>query len=263
VEVVPGNQLGALAREAVGRRQPAVVAAGGDGTVSAVAAELAGTDTALAVLPMGTLNHFAKDLDMPLALDDAARVIVAGVRRRVDAGDANGRLFINNASLGAYPRIVADRERRMRSGRPKWQAQAQAALSVWRHHRLLRMSISGDGIQRTARTPFLFVGNNQYGLEGGSVGRRGALDRGTLHVCLGPDVTRAGAAALVTAAIFGHLGRLKRLESILCPELTVRAAHSRIMLSLDGELTSLDLPLTFRVRPGALFVIAPGQRRDT
>jgi diacylglycerol kinase family enzyme len=173
----------------------------------------------------------------------------------VDVADVNGQIFVNNASIGAYPRIVAERHRRMRQGGRKWRAQALAALTVWMQHHLVRMSIRGDGIDRATRTPFLFVGNNEYGLEGGDVGRREALDRGTLHVCLAPHITRRGAAALVAASLFGHLGSLKRLESILTRTLSVDAPHSRLELSLDGELVTLDLPLSFQVRAGALQVL--------
>jgi diacylglycerol kinase family enzyme len=259
VQVASGDRLSGLASAAVHRGEPAIAAAGGDGTLSTIAAVLAGTGTALGILPMGTLNHFAKDLGIPLALDDAVRAIAAGHRRPIDVGDVNGRPFINNASVGAYPRIVAEREQRMRRGRSKWQAQALAALTVWMDHRLVRMSIRGDGINRSVKTPFLFVGNNVYGLEGGDVGRRDALDRGVLHVCLAPDISRAGAAALVAASLFGHLGRLQRLESILTPTLAVDAPHSRLQLSLDGEITTLDLPLAFSIRPGVLQVLAPEQ----
>jgi diacylglycerol kinase family enzyme len=206
---------------------------------------------------MGTLNHFAKDLRIPLGLDEAVSVIASGQRHRVDVGDAGGRPYINNASIGAYPRIVAERDKRMRRGRPKWQAQGLAALAVWRDHRLVRLSIRGDGIDRSVRTPFLFVGNNEYELEGGSVGQRERIDRGLLHVCLAPDISRAGAATLVAASLFGHLGRLKQLESILSTTLTVDAPHSRLWLSLDGEIVTLDVPLAFSVRRAALQVLAP------
>lgn len=257
IQVDEGDCLAQHAADAVRRGEPVVVAAGGDGTISTVAAALVGTSTALGVLPLGTLNHFAKDLRIPPALEEAVAVIVAGHRHAIDVGEVNGRPFINNASLGAYPRIVSERDRRMRDGGPKWRAQALAALSVWMRHRLVRLSIHGRGIDRTARTPFLFVGNNEYGLEGGDVGRREALDRGTLHVCLAPNITRRGAATLVIASAFGHLGRLKRLESVLCPTLTVAARHRRMQLSLDGEVTTMALPLSFTVRVKALQVLAP------
>jgi diacylglycerol kinase family enzyme len=257
IQVDEGGGLGQSAADAARRGEPAVVAGGGDGTVSTIAAALASTPTALGVLPLGTLNHFAKDLRIPGTLEEAVAVIVAGHREPIDVGEVNGRPFINNASIGAYPRIVAERQRRMDDGRPKWRAQAMAALTVWMDHQLVRLSIRGHGIERTARTPFLFVGNNEYGLEGGDVGRREALNRGTLHICLAPDITRRGAATLVVASMFGHLGRLKRLESILSPTVTVSARHSRLQLSLDGEVTTMKLPLAFAVRPRALQVLAP------
>ena len=87
-----------------------IVAGGGDGTVSAVAAALVDTEVALGVLPLGTLNHFAKDLGLPLDLGGAVRVIAAGQTQRIDVGEVNGRVFINNSSLGLYPEMVRECE---------------------------------------------------------------------------------------------------------------------------------------------------------
>src|SRR5690242_13341436 len=102
------------AREAVRGGPPIVVAAGGDGTVNALASLLRGKPTALGILPLGTLNHFARDLGIPLELKDAAAVIAGGRTIDVDVGEVNGRTFVNNASLGLYPAIVQERRRRQR-----------------------------------------------------------------------------------------------------------------------------------------------------
>ena len=106
-----GGEVTELARRALTNGARAVVAGGGDGTVGSVAGALAGTDRPLGVLPLGTLNHFAKDLRIPLGLEEAARNVCEGREARVDVGEVNGQVFVNNSSLGLYPRIVRRRER--------------------------------------------------------------------------------------------------------------------------------------------------------
>src|SRR6185369_7316778 len=130
-----GEQIMAAAALGVAQGARCVVAAGGDGTISAVASCLAGTGVPLGVLPLGTLNHFAKDLGIPLELDAAITTIAEGRARVVDVGEVNGRLFVNNSSLGLYPDIVLDRERqRQRLGRGKWRALLAACVHVGRRY---------------------------------------------------------------------------------------------------------------------------------
>ncbi|MEA3203922.1 MAG: hypothetical protein QOI63_1602, partial [Thermoplasmata archaeon] len=132
VRCVPGAALPDAAKQAVDDGARTVVAAGGDGTVGAVAGAVAGTSAHLGILPLGTLNHFAKDAGVPLALADAARVVATGTGRRVDVAEVNGRVFVNNSSIGLYPRAVRERER-LRSAAPsKALATLGAAWSVLR-----------------------------------------------------------------------------------------------------------------------------------
>ena len=157
-----------------------VVAGGGDGTISTVAALLAGTDKALAVLPLGTLNHFAKDLGLPLELEAAARVAATGRVVRVDVGEVNGRVFINNSSIGLYPRLVRRRQQQQdRLGRGKWAAFLFAGLSVLRRYPFLDVRLEADGRTFSRRTPFVFVGNNDYLMDGLQIGARARLDAAT------------------------------------------------------------------------------------
>ena len=125
-----GADLGSLANQARAFGG-LVVGGGGDGTIAAVAAALVGTDTPLGVLPMGTLNHFAKDLGIPLELEKAVQTLFTGKVAQVDVGEVNGRIFLNNSSLGFYPRIVQEREREQRQGHSKWVAFARAAALMF------------------------------------------------------------------------------------------------------------------------------------
>ena len=105
------------------------MAGGGDGTVNTVASAVIDTDKTFGVLPLGTLNHFAKDLHIPLDLEAAARTIIAGHTTQVDVGEVNDEIFLNNSSLGLYPRLVQKRKKKQRLGSRKWAAFFWAAIS--------------------------------------------------------------------------------------------------------------------------------------
>src|SRR5687768_14742182 len=100
LRVVDGAALGEVTRESLRQGASVIVAGGGDGTISTVASILADSGADLGVLPLGTLNHFAKDLRIPLEMPDAIETIVHGHTMRVDVGEVNGRRFVNNSSLG-------------------------------------------------------------------------------------------------------------------------------------------------------------------
>ena len=108
--VAEGKNVGAIARYAVAGNEKTIVAGGGDGTVGTVAAEIADTKKTLGVLPLGTLNHFARDLRIPLHLEGAVRIVIEHHHVMVDVAEVNGRGFVNNSGLGIYPQIVALRE---------------------------------------------------------------------------------------------------------------------------------------------------------
>ena len=105
-----GQDIAQVVQQCIAQGAPLIVAGGGDGTINAVAMELLGTDTTLGVLPLGTLNHFARDLGIPFDLTEAVGIIARGQSTAVDAGEVNGKVFLNNSSMGLYPRIVSDRE---------------------------------------------------------------------------------------------------------------------------------------------------------
>jgi len=257
LRIVEGPLVRTAAREAIARGSRIVVAGGGDGTVSSVASAIVGSDAALGILPLGTLNHFAKDVGVPLDLDDAIRAIGGGRTVRVDGGDVDGRPFINNASVGMYASLTAERLAMQRLGRGKWLAHALAAARVWRRYHRLHVRLRADGRERVVATPFVFVGNNEYQLSGMELGGRKRLDVGRLHVCMAPGMPRRRVARMIVVAIFGDLCRLEGFESFTASELTLEGGTARLRLSLDGEVVTLDSPLEFRIRPQALRVIVP------
>jgi diacylglycerol kinase family enzyme len=259
--VVPRDLQGSVeAARAAGGRTPIVVAAGGDGTVSSVAAGLIGTPAALGVLPLGTLNHFAKDLGIPLNLEKAVATIAARRVGRIDVGQLNDRTFINNTSIGLYPSIVEAREELRRQGHRKWPAMALATCRVMRHYRGVRVSIEAGGRQAVRRSPFVFVGNNEYAIDGIHLGGRTRLDEGRLFAYLAPRVRTRELPLLLARALVGRARRSGAFEIVSATELWVdtrSARRRRLRVAFDGEVTTMTTPLHYRVCPGALKVILP------
>ena len=211
VELQPGQDPAEAAR-AASARTSVVVAAGGDGTVSRVAAGLLGTPATLGVLPLGTLNHFARDLHIPFNLEQAVATIAGGRVGRIDVGHVNDRVFVNNSSIGIYPGIVEAREELRRLGHRKWAAFGLATFRVLRHYRGVLVRIDAGGVQTVWRTPFVFVGNNEYELDGIHLGSRPRLDGGRLFTYLAPRIrhTRvAGALRKSPAGARQTVGRLR------------------------------------------------------
>ena len=258
VLIQDGNELLDEAGRASKEGVPLVIAAGGDGTVSAVASRLAGTTTVLGVLPMGTLNHFAKDLGLPVDLEAALDVLANGRTVSVDVGEVNGRVFINNSSIGIYPDIVLDRERqRRRLGRGKWPALLVACLNVLRRHPSLKVELQVDGDPLLRRSPFVFIGNNRYEVEGFAVGSRRALDAGRLSLYMAHHGGRFGLLRLALLALLHRLEQAEDFETLEADELVIRPGRRRIRVAADGEVLVMQTPLHYRIRPGALQVRVP------
>lgn len=236
------------------------MAGGGDGTVSTVAAALAGTDIPLGVLPLGTLNHFAKDLGIPLGLDEAARVVLGGHTTRVDVGEVNGRVFINNASLGLYPRVLRERERHHAHGWKKWLVSIWAALKLMRHQPNMVVRIDVGGRSLEYRAPVVFIGNNEYQAAGISTGIRTSIASGLLAIYI---VRTRGRPQLLRVAWRMFTGRVVKtgdLDVLKTATATIefpRKPGISVEAALDGELSVLAPPLVYRSRPAALSVLIP------
>ena len=261
VEEVAGPELDARATELANRGAKTVVACGGDGTLSAVGGALAGTRTALGIMPLGTLNHLARDLGISFDLDDAAATLAAGHRQQIDVAELNGRVFVNNSAIGLYPLMVADREgQQERLGRSKKFAMLVAGVrTLFRfHHYRLSLTVN-DGETATLETPLLFVGNNLYRTTMPRAGCRDRLDDGRLSVVI---TRKSGRAAMIHAMLLSLIGRASAKQLIELDDVTrlrVAGRRSEITVSADGETLHLPLPLDYRIRPGALTVIAPAK----
>jgi diacylglycerol kinase family enzyme len=250
-----GEEMIATARRALKNGAQMVAAGGGDGTINAVASSMVGSGVRFGVLPLGTLNHFAKDLGIPLDLDEAVRNLATGVPRQVDVGEVNERIFLNNSSLGLYPDIVRDREKQQRRlGRGKWPAAVWATLAALRRYPFLSMRLVVNGETLARRTPFVFIGNNRYKMEGLSIGERDHLDDGLLSLYVPQHPTRLRFAV---DALFGKLGSERDFDVLESSGFEIHTHHARLHVATDGEVTQMTAPLRYRVRPGALTVLVP------
>jgi diacylglycerol kinase family enzyme len=256
LRVVSGAEIAETTRQARREGAEVIAAGGGDGTISTVASVLAGSETAMGVLPLGTLNHFAKDLNIPQQIDSAIDTIVGAHTISIDLGEVNGRTFINNSSLGVYPSIVAERDYELRKGHQKVVALALALVRVWKRYPLIAVTLRDESVARIVRTPFVFVGNGEYLLEGINKTRRKSHTGGKLHICSAPNISRFEGVRMVVAALAGRLHQLEYFESFLETRLDVEVPRA-VSLSLDGEVTTLKSPLGYRTRPKALRVIVP------
>jgi diacylglycerol kinase family enzyme len=253
-----GEEMTGAARDALGNGTELVVAGGGDGTINAVASVMAGSGVAFGVLPLGTLNHFAKDLGIPLALDEAVRVLAGGGRAQVDVGEVNGRIFLNNSSLGLYPDIVRDREKQQhRLGRGKWPAALWATIAALRRYPFLSVRMDADGERLARRTPFVFIGNNEYTMQGLAIGERARLDGGKLSLYVAQRPGRFGLLRFALRALMGRLALARDFDVLLSESIDIETRHAHLRVATDGEVEVMKTPLRYRVRPGALTVIVP------
>jgi YegS/Rv2252/BmrU family lipid kinase len=254
VSLQDGVDVQQVVRECLGRRCAAVIAAGGDGTVSAVGAALTGTDVPLGVLPTGTLNHFARDLGLPLDLKAAVEVIAGGQATSIDVAEVNGRVFLNNSSIGFYPTVVAERERLMSRGVRKRLALIRASLIAFARFPNLAVRVAADERSLTTRTPFVFVGNNEYEFSGFQAGTRARLSSGQLQLCLLADLKRRALLHIGLLALLGRAHTTPSLVTACAREVRVDTFRHRVRVALDGELVPMRSPLIYSIRPAALRV---------
>ncbi len=252
-----GDDINKLAQRAANTDAEIIVAGGGDGTLNSVATAVLASNKILGVLPLGTLNHFAKDLQIPLDIKEAIETIAHGRTMQVDVGEFNGRIFLNNSSLGLYPSIVRERQKQQRLGYRKWPAYVWAALSVLMRYPFLDLRLQTEGKELATRTPFLFVGNNRYEMETLNIGGRSALDAGTLSLYLTHRTGRLGLVRLAWRALFGGLNQERDFMALTTEELSIESRKKRLRVAMDGEVTVVEPPLRYRIRKKALKVRVP------
>jgi diacylglycerol kinase family enzyme len=255
------NELDAAIDHALQEPIEALVGAGGDGTLSAIASRLAGTGIPLGVLPLGTHNHFAKDLGIPMDVKEAVACVANCAPRPVDTGEVNGHLFINNSSIGAYPAIVEEREeKRARLGVPKWIGNIIGLVKVLRRWPLMHVRLELDGHSFSRTTPFVFVGNNEYRFSPVKDRFRERLHAGELCVFTIRARNFWALVRLFWLSLWNRLDEAGDFEAFFGRQLTIRSQRRHLRVSRDGEICRLQSPLHYRIRPGELLVFQP--RKD-
>jgi diacylglycerol kinase family enzyme len=252
-----GQEINAAMRRAVKGGCEVLVAGGGDGTISWAASAVVGRDITLGVLPLGTLNHFAKDLGIPLDLDEATRVVLTGVQCKVDVGEVNGRIFLNNSSLGVYPAIVRLRDKYRATLRGKWLAALWAALTVMRRNPFMAVRIVVEDEKIVRRTPLVLVANNEYRMSGIHAGTRESLAKGRLALYVLNAEQRPGLLRLGWEVLLKGAEQAKEIDVVLVEDATIETRRRRLQVATDGEVFTLESPLNYRIRPGALRVYVP------
>jgi diacylglycerol kinase family enzyme len=256
--LAPDALADAFAEAATAPDLDAVVVGGGDGTINGAVASLAGTDRPLGILPLGTLNHLARDAGIPAVIDQAVALIAAGHSVPIDLAEVNGRIFVNNSAVGLYPDMVRFRDdQQARTGRGKRIAMLAASLRALRSFHRRRLWISAPGIEAPLRTPLLFVGNNRYQVNLFALGRREALDRGELCVYAVRARSRAHLFWAGLRGIFGKLDQQRDFITAYVTEAEIRSDRPALVLAVDGETATMATPLRYRILPGALRLIVP------
>ena len=256
-----GQDLPRETEQAIAAGFETIVAAGGDGTISAVASRVAGTDRQLGVLPLGTFNYFARSLDLPETLEEAVQVLQDGRAIALHVGEVNGRVFLNNASLGLYPAILERRESIYRRwGRSRLAAYWSVLVALLSFRSPLRLKVTVDGNVRRLRTPFVFVASNAYQLE--VFGLEGAEEvrAGRFALMVAPDRGRIGLLLYALRLAFGTIEARRDFELFFGSEILVEDRLPRRLVARDGEREVMASPFRFRMRPEALTVLVPAGR---
>lgn len=258
-QVREGMDITALVKAAANSGVTAVIAGGGDGTLNAVAQGLRNTQVPMAILPIGTLNHLARDLSVPLDVNRAIDALDHSRQVTMDLGEVNGRVFLNNSIIGLYPAYRLARDRKERRGWAKWRAIASAIFNVVRRNPTLDVRLMADGRELRRHTPYILVANNEHRMEGYRLGERDHLDRGRLWVYVMRPLSRWGMLRLVFSLLLGLFNKHEDFEVFSAESLRVASRRKRIGVAIDGDIVKMQTPLEYRSLPAALHVLTPGE----
>lgn len=264
-EVTDASRLQETAKRALTaarERGGVVVAAGGDGSLNAVAGVVLGSGCAFGVVPLGTFNYFARTHGIPTDTADAVRALLHARVQPVQVGLINDRPFLVNASLGLYPQLLEDREGyKQKYGRSRWVALGAGFVSLMREHRQLRIRLERPDGARDIRTPTLFVGNNRLQLEQIGIEQAALIEHGRLAAITLRPIGLPSMLWLLLRGALGRLGDADNVFSFGVDRMTVRQAlrygPRRVKVATDGEIVWLKMPLELRVSPEPLYLLQP------
>jgi diacylglycerol kinase family enzyme len=258
--VEPGDISDRLA-EAAKRNYDALLIGGGDGSVNAAASRLLGTSTALGILPLGTLNRLARELELSLDLDQMATQLANAERVAIDVAEVNGHIFLCNSFIGLPP-LVTERRQSLR-GQSFWTriiGYVRLPFDISRNLRRLTLFIDDQKQPRIVRALTVAVSNNAYAEEAAFFPRRRALDEGSLGLYISRHYTFRQSLWLLLRASLGLWHGDPRFERHELHKLTIDAKRPYLRISNDGELMKLATPLHYTIRPRALTVLVPRRK---
>ena len=264
LEVTKPAQLQAQASRAVAlakARGGVVVAAGGDGTINAVAKAVLDSGCAFGVLPQGTFNYFARSHAIPQDTLAAAHALLRASISPVQVGKINGQLFLVNASLGLYPQLLEDREAwKQQWGRSRLVAFVAGLASVFQARGQLDLQIESSGQAAALRTPTLFVCNNHLQLARAGIAEKDAdaVQQGRLAGIVLRPIGTLALFGLLLRGVLGRLGEADHVHSFSFRRLRVMPrGRKRIKVATDGEVGWMQTPLVFEVADERLMLLVP------
>jgi diacylglycerol kinase family enzyme len=260
VAIASGGELKGRLEERLARGRPdAVIVGGGDGTVSAMAGALCETGIAMGILPLGTMNLFARSLGMPVDLDAALQALAGARTRNVDLGEVNGRIFTHHVSMGLQPRLVAIREKADYGSRAgKILATFRALLATMRRPPRLQVRVTLENDTFDVETPALVVSNNLFGPD--HLPYADVLDQGVLGIYICTSNHPTDLAQVTIEALLGSWHARDRVKTLTARSMTVERRsrrRRRIVATVDGELVTFEGAIEMAIRPGCLTVLAP------
>ena len=257
IEVKPGVDIPALVRERLKAGVELFIAAGGDGTIHSVAQAIVGTHARMAIIPAGTINHLAKDLDIPLDWKPALDLAVSGDVKQIDVGEVNGVYFTNILLLGVYPDMVRERER-LRHWYGKSRAYLRAIYKAIRRFHFVTIMVETPQKSQVIRTPVFAVAVNRYEFDSpGIVAPKASFEEGQLAVYWLPEGGRAAVTKTILKFVGGRLQLGRDLKNLYTTEVTVQSRHPRLRLGMNGELVTMETPLQIRIVPRGLGIVVP------
>ena len=250
-----GEELGAAVQAGAKR----IVVAGGDGTIATAAGAVAKKATELAILPAGTLNHFAKDHGIPEDLAAAAEVAKGATIEKADVGYVGDSIFLNTSSIGAYVTFVRTRERFEKSLGYKI-ASFVALLRMFTSLRTFSVELEVEGEKRSYRTPMVFIGAGERELKLPTLGNRKEGGRRGLHVMIVQGRKPARLFAIALAAIARgtkEAGRMPHFDEFIVDSCRIELTRPSATIGIDGELKGMDSPLDYRIERDAINLVVP------
>jgi diacylglycerol kinase family enzyme len=255
-----GAEIKDLIKSAIDSGADVITAAGGDGTISSTVNSILEKEIPFGIIPYGTLNHFAKDAGIPLEIEDAVEVIASGKIVDTDVAEVNGNYFINNSSVGFYPKMVKHRDKEMKqSGYGKWYAMLRALLNIFSRFPVLTFKIKTNDTYDEIRTPFIFVGNNRYSMDLFNLGTRDKLNEGLLSLHYPKTSGKWSMIRFAFLALINKLHEEKDFITTTCNNIKINSRRNILEVSADGEVLHLNTPLEYKIHPGRLKLLMPAK----